>query len=255
MGAVKTRGRLTLSVSDLVCVYNEKDKSWQVSAWTEAELTAAEWVTDRQFLVADSLGCITMDSAEENQFMPVKEKKTVGAATTTANKKIIFQIHFDYDPPIAIPEHQYKSHFGGVYQLRVHPKRPKIFASCSVDNTIKIWNVDKDTPQRTLDEHFGLAPFATRFTQSKNSTFKMSEISLGTFSTFSGWALPATFWPRPLTTAPSACGTRRMATACTRWRSTRTRSATSQSPTTAPTSPRQGATGACTSGRQILGRW
>ncbi len=75
VGAVKTRGRLTLSVSDLVCVYNEKDKSWQVSAWTEAELTAAEWVTDRQVLVADSLGCITMDSAEENQFMPVRGRK------------------------------------------------------------------------------------------------------------------------------------------------------------------------------------
>ncbi len=83
MGAVKTRGRLTLSVSDLVCVYNEKDKSWQVSAWTEAELTAAEWVTDRQFLVADSLGCITMDSAEENQFMPVRGRK---ATKKTLNK-------------------------------------------------------------------------------------------------------------------------------------------------------------------------
>ena len=54
-----------------------------------------------------------------------------------------------------MPQSQYKSHFGGIYKVAVHPRRPKVFASCSVDNTVKVWNADRNNPMRTLDEHFG----------------------------------------------------------------------------------------------------
>jgi WD40 repeat protein len=62
---------------------------------------------------------------------------------------------FAYEIPEDVPEHQYRSHLGGVYHVRVHPDRSrKTFASCSVDNSVKVWHVNNTTPQRTLEDHF-----------------------------------------------------------------------------------------------------
>lgn len=40
------------------------------------------------------------------------------------------------------PEHQYSSHTAGVYKVKRHHAREGIFASCSVDCTVKIWDVE-----------------------------------------------------------------------------------------------------------------
>ncbi len=61
----------------------------------------------------------------------------------------------NFEPPFEVPEHQFMSHHGGIYRLRAHPKQKDLFASCSVDNTVKIWSTERDSPMRTLDDHLG----------------------------------------------------------------------------------------------------
>ena len=55
------------------------------------------------------------------------------------------------------PKEEYRSHTGGIYKIVKQDSRPNIFASCSVDATIKIWqagNVRKN-PLQSLEGHFG----------------------------------------------------------------------------------------------------
>ena len=54
-----------------------------------------------------------------------------------------------------VPPRQYISHVAGVYRVVKHPSRPTEFASCSVDCSVKIWNIEKSEPLHTLDGHFG----------------------------------------------------------------------------------------------------
>ena len=58
-----------------------------------------------------------------------------------------------YDPPIK----EFKSHTEGIYKISKHPiKSSYTFASCSVDMTIKLWDLDKNEgPIHELIGHFG----------------------------------------------------------------------------------------------------
>jgi hypothetical protein len=74
--AVKiSRDDLVLSVGDNVCVFKPKDRTWFRAAWNLMGLTDAEWISERQFLVADLEGTITLDTVEDTQFMPVKHNR------------------------------------------------------------------------------------------------------------------------------------------------------------------------------------
>ncbi len=54
-----------------------------------------------------------------------------------------------------VPERQYSGHVGGVYKVVKHPSRPTEFASCSVDCTVCVWNIESSEPLLTLDGHYG----------------------------------------------------------------------------------------------------
>ena len=58
-----------------------------------------------------------------------------------------------YDPPLK----EFKSHTEGIYKISKHPiKSSYTFASCSVDMTIKLWDLDKnESPIHELIGHFG----------------------------------------------------------------------------------------------------
>ncbi len=154
MASVKQRDGCVLSAGDVVVLYNVKDRTWSISAWCEADLTDAEWLSDDRFVVADVMGVITMDRMQETQFMPVRNA-VAWVVYGCYNKRLTLQINLPYEPPVDIPSHQFRSHFGGVYKVRAHPRRARQFASCSVDNTVKVWNTERTSPDRTLDEHFG----------------------------------------------------------------------------------------------------
>lgn len=104
------------------------------TAWNQSALTAVEWVSSQQYLVADFDGIITLDTVKESKFT---------------------ELDFDFDIPADVPEHQFRSHTAGIYKLAKHPERSKIFASCSVDFTAKIWSLDHSKPLQTLEGHFG----------------------------------------------------------------------------------------------------
>ena len=63
----------------------------------------------------------------------------------------------DYNIPDDPPSHEFRSHTEGIYKICKHPEpESNIFASCSVDMTIKIWNIEApDSPLKTLYGHFG----------------------------------------------------------------------------------------------------
>ena len=42
-----------------------------------------------------------------------------------------------------------------MYKVKCHPSRSKLFASCSIDTTVKVWNIDESSPIHTLEGHFG----------------------------------------------------------------------------------------------------
>ena len=63
----------------------------------------------------------------------------------------------DYNIPDDPPSREFKSHTEGIYKICKHPDHgSNIFASCSVDTTINLWNVESpDAPLNTLKGHFG----------------------------------------------------------------------------------------------------
>ena len=63
----------------------------------------------------------------------------------------------DYNIPDEPPVKEFISHTEGIYKLCKHPKEESnIFASCSVDMTIKLWNLDNPAaPLHDLKGHFG----------------------------------------------------------------------------------------------------
>ena len=69
--AVAIRGDFILSVGDVVCVYSRSRSLWQRSAWNNAASIAAEWMTEKQFLVADFNGLITLDHVDEDRLTEV----------------------------------------------------------------------------------------------------------------------------------------------------------------------------------------
>ena len=93
-----------------------------------------EWISAKQFLAADVNGIIALDTMEESQFT---------------------SLDFDFDLPLDVPEHQFRGHEGGVYQVLKHPRRDKVFASCSVDRTVRVWSLNSATAKHTLEGHFG----------------------------------------------------------------------------------------------------
>ena len=62
--AVKINGNFILSVGDLICIYNIKTRKWARASWSTAMLIDVEWMNDKQFLVADVNGTITLDTVD-----------------------------------------------------------------------------------------------------------------------------------------------------------------------------------------------
>ncbi len=79
--AVKINGDFVLSAADIVCVYSVKNKTWLRTAWNDSPLTDVEWISQKQYLVADFNGTITLDTIEESQFMPVSIGLTIQSTT------------------------------------------------------------------------------------------------------------------------------------------------------------------------------
>lgn len=48
---------------------------------------------------------------------------------------------------------EYESHSHFVMQVQFNPKDPTIFASCSLDKTIKIWDINTNAPHFTMSGH------------------------------------------------------------------------------------------------------
>ena len=55
---------------------------------------------------------------------------------------------------IDFANHQtYEGHSHYVMQVKFNPKDSNTFASCSLDNTIKVWGLNTSSPYYTLNEH------------------------------------------------------------------------------------------------------
>ena len=69
--AVQIHGDHVLSVGDIVCIYSKQRKMWIKAGWNTTALTDVEWLNDEKFLVADFMGTITLDTLEEDKYIPV----------------------------------------------------------------------------------------------------------------------------------------------------------------------------------------
>lgn len=59
-------------------------------------------------------------------------------------------IHFIFKREL---QRTFDGHTHFVMQLVFSPKDPNVFASCSLDSTIRLWSTNKSTPNLTLDGH------------------------------------------------------------------------------------------------------
>ena len=82
--AVKISGDLVLSVGDLICVYDIESRRWSRASWSPAMLIDAEWISEKQFLVADLNGTITLDTVESrSKFKEVQKGSLTKAHVPT----------------------------------------------------------------------------------------------------------------------------------------------------------------------------
>ena len=64
---------------------------------------------------------------------------------------------YDFDMDSEVPSRQFVSHLGGVYKVARSPSGSPsgVFASCSVDCTVKVWHIEQEQPLFTCEGHFG----------------------------------------------------------------------------------------------------
>ena len=100
-------------------------------------LTWVEWIDSERFLCADAGGSIQLHNFD---LARLTKKVREGKYEDKEEAKRTFD-----------------SHTFGVYQVKMKPESTEIFASCSVDSDVKIWNLkDKKEPLlHNLDEHLG----------------------------------------------------------------------------------------------------
>jgi len=100
-------------------------------------LTWVEWIDNERFLCADAGGSIQQHNFD----------------LARLNKKVKEGRYEDKEEA----KRTFNSHTFGVYQVKMQPDSTEIFASCSVDSDVKIWNLKnkKDPLVHNLDEHLG----------------------------------------------------------------------------------------------------
>jgi len=109
----------------------------QIYTTNDKALTWVEWVDKERFLCSDASGSIQLHHFD---FTKLTRKITEGKYEDKEE-----------------PHRSFDGHAFGVYMVRVKPLSDRIFASCSVDSDIKIWDLgNKKAPLlHTLDEHLG----------------------------------------------------------------------------------------------------
>jgi len=100
-------------------------------------LTWVEWIDSERFLCADASGTIQLHNFD----------------LARLNKKVREGRYEDKEEA----KRTFNSHTFGVYQVKMKPESTEIFASCSVDSDVKVWNLKnkKDPLVHNLDEHLG----------------------------------------------------------------------------------------------------
>ena len=100
-------------------------------------LTWVEWIDNEKFLCADAGGSIQLHHFD----------------LARLNKKVKEGRYQDKEEA----RRTFNSHSFGVYQVKMKPASSEIFASCSVDSDVKVWNLKnkKDPLMHNLDEHLG----------------------------------------------------------------------------------------------------
>lgn len=149
--AARVANGFVVSVGECICLCHLGDKSWSRFFWSNsyAPLTHVEWITEDQFLAADLAGCITLDRVDRSSFSRVTP--FFMHYSPRLQLRLVLLLLFkipetdDRDNGMDLdernPQAEYHSHDGGIYKVIKHPSHAKIFASCSVDFTIKIWYI------------------------------------------------------------------------------------------------------------------
>jgi WD40 repeat protein len=145
-----------LSGADDVCVYSigggngngknsPRGKNAQLTCWNSSQVTASEWIDNDNFIIGEASGMITIDKANQDYFRQLDQYEDFIPETTPIRKLV--------------------SHTGGIYKFALHPSQKGVFASCSVDCSVKVWNIGQTLkvransadlkPIKKLTGHFG----------------------------------------------------------------------------------------------------
>lgn len=119
------------------CVYSLQNRNALLLCWNSTEITAMAWMASDKFIVGEISGLITIDQVLDKDFRQLSE--------------------YDEEDfiPASEPLARLDSHVGGIYKFSMHPIKANLCASCSVDCTIVIWDLDAAEKMKELKGHFG----------------------------------------------------------------------------------------------------